>query len=219
MPHEPSVENHARRDKSLKKSSNLLQQVEQAAEIVERGGVIVYPTDTVYGIGCNPFDAKAVRRVMEIKSRENKPSPVLVSGLNQLNMVADPLDMEVEAALRVWPGPVTIVMRKKPNLPDEVTAGEPTVGVRMPANAIALAIMQRTGLPLLGTSANLSGMQPAVTAQQVDEKIKTRVDMVLDGGKTLYQKASTVVRLSEKGLVVIREGVLSEEEVRRRLFG
>ncbi|MEM4287940.1 MAG: L-threonylcarbamoyladenylate synthase, partial [Candidatus Caldarchaeum sp.] len=193
--------------------------VEQAAEIVERGGVIVYPTDTVYGIGCNPFDAKAVRRVMEIKSRENKPSPVLVSGLNQLNMVADPLDMEVEAALRVWPGPVTIVMRKKPNLPDEVTAGEPTVGVRMPANAIALAIMQRTGLPLLGTSANLSGMQPAVTAQQVDEKIKTRVDMVLDGGKTLYQKASTVVRLSEKGLVVIREGVLSEEEVRRRLFG
>jgi len=203
----------------LKKSSNLLQQVEQAAEIVERGGVIVYPTDTVYGIGCNPFDAKAVRRVMEIKSRENKPSPVLVSGLNQLNMVADPLDMEVEAALRVWPGPVTIVMRKKPNLPDEVTAGEPTVGVRMPANAIALAIMQRTGLPLLGTSANLSGMQPAVTAQQVDEKIKTRVDMVLDGGKTLYQKASTVVRLSEKGLVVIREGVLSEEEVRRRLFG
>ncbi|MEM1945540.1 MAG: L-threonylcarbamoyladenylate synthase [Candidatus Caldarchaeum sp.] len=203
----------------MKKSSNLLQQVEQAAEIVERGGVIVYPTDTVYGIGCNPFDAKAVRRVMEIKSRENKPSPVLVSGLNQLNMVADPLDMEVEAALRVWPGPVTIVMRKKPNLPDEVTAGEPTVGVRMPANAIALAIMQRTGLPLLGTSANLSGMQPAVTAQQVDEKIKTRVDMVLDGGKTLYQKASTVVRLSEKGLVVIREGVLSEEEVRRRLFG
>ncbi|MEM1964615.1 MAG: L-threonylcarbamoyladenylate synthase [Candidatus Caldarchaeum sp.] len=203
----------------MKKSSNLLQQVEQAAEIVERGGVIVYPTDTVYGIGCNPFDAKAVRRVMEIKSRENKPSPVLVSGLNQLNMVADPLDMEVEAALRVWPGPVTIVMRKKPNLPDEVTAGEPTVGVRMPANAIALAIMQRTGLPLLGTSANLSGMQPAVTAQQVDEKIKTRVDMVLDGGKTLYQKASTVVRLSEKGLVVIREGVLSGEEVRRRLFG
>ncbi|MEM2238340.1 MAG: L-threonylcarbamoyladenylate synthase [Candidatus Caldarchaeum sp.] len=205
--------------KSFNKPSNLLQKIEEAARIVKRGGVIVYPTDTVYGIGCNPFDVKAVQRVMEIKRRENKPSPVLISDLDQLNMVATPHIIEIEAALKLWPGPVTIVMEKKPNLPREVTAGQLTVGVRMPANAIALAVMQKAGLPLLGTSANISGMEPAVTAEQVDEKVARNVDMVIDGGRTLFEKPSTVVRLTEGGLAIVREGVLSERQIRSRLYG
>ena len=191
--------------------------VVKAAEIVEKGGVIIYPTDTVYGIGCNPFNARAVERVYGLKKRENKPSPVLVSDLNQLRQVADPKPAELRAALLLWPGPVTIVMARKPSLPESVTFGKPTVGVRMPSDAVTLAIMQLSGLPLLGTSANLSGHPPARSPSELDPELVKGVDIVVECGRTLYGRPSTVIEVAEEGVRVVREGALSEYEVKLRL--
>ncbi|MCS7137699.1 MAG: L-threonylcarbamoyladenylate synthase [Candidatus Caldarchaeum sp.] len=201
------------------RSSSVFRRVQEAAEVVARGGVVVYPTDTVYGIGCNPFDAKAVERVMVIKRRENKPSPVLVSDFDQVYSVAKPKDEEVEACLRLWPGPVTVVMEKRPELPLEVTAGMPTVGVRMPANAIALSLMQKSALPLVGTSANISGRPPAVSLDLVEPEIIRMADLAIDGGRTLYGRPSTVVELVGGELRVVREGAWSIEEIKKRLEG
>ena len=152
----------------MNSSGGLWEQVVRAAEIVGKGGVIIYPTDTVYGIGCDPFNVEAVERVYELKKRENKPSPVLVSDFNQLRRVAEPTPSELRAALLLWPGPVTIVMSRNPSLPESVTVGKPSVGVRMPSDAVALAIMQISGLPLLGTSANLSGHPHAKDHSELD---------------------------------------------------
>ncbi len=199
--------------------SNILRSIEEASKIVRNGGVIVYPTDTVYGIGCQPFDVNAVNKVMSIKGREKKPSPVLVCDIEQLYSVAVPTDEEVSAAVKLWPGPVTIVMKKHPNVPSEVTAGEKTIGVRMPANIVALQIMKSSGYPLLGTSANISGLPPATSVENLDAAIAKRVDVVVDGGRTLYGRPSTVISIYGGKVKVLREGVLTLDEIMARLQG
>ncbi|MEM4716310.1 MAG: L-threonylcarbamoyladenylate synthase [Candidatus Caldarchaeum sp.] len=201
----------------MKLRLKLHEAVAKAAEAVARGGVVVYPTETVYGIGCRVFDAEAVERVKMIKRREEKPSPVLVSDFDQLDEVARPNEHEVEACYRLWPGPVTIIMEKAPQLPPVVTAGKPTVGVRMPANAVALTLIQKSNTPLLGTSANISGKPAATSLGLVEPEIIKLVDCVVDGGRTLYGKPSTVIELVDGEVRVVREGAWSLEEIRSRL--
>ncbi|MEM0348834.1 MAG: L-threonylcarbamoyladenylate synthase [Candidatus Caldarchaeum sp.] len=195
----------------------MLAAVNAAAEAIKRGGVIIYPTDTVYGIGCDPFNLDAVQRVIDAKKREKKPAPVLVSDLDQLNEVAEPTEEELEAAIRLWPGAVTIVMAKRPELPDLVTAGEKTVGVRMPAHMVPLMIMQKTRRPLVGTSANISGEPAATTVDQIPSSVLESVDVVVDAGKTPHQLPSTVVRIQRGDVIVLREGAVSREEIMRRI--
>ncbi|BAJ51101.1 translation factor [Candidatus Caldarchaeum subterraneum] len=188
-----------------------------AAEAVKRGGVIVYPTDTVYGIGCDPFKIEAVERVIHAKRREKKPAPVLVSDFDQLHEVAVPTEEELEAAIRLWPGAVTIVMAKKPELPELVTAGEKTVGVRMPAHVVPLLIMQKAHRPLVGTSANISDEPSATTIDQIPSSVLEKVDVVVDAGRTHHLLPSTVVKIQDGQVVVLREGVLSREEIEKRI--
>ncbi|MCS6784527.1 MAG: L-threonylcarbamoyladenylate synthase [Candidatus Caldarchaeum sp.] len=195
----------------------IFEKIVSAVKVVLTGGVIVYPTDTVYGIGCDPFNVEAVKRVYEIKKRERKPMPVLLPSLDMLYSVADPTPEEIEAALRLWPGPVTILMRKNPNLPDIVTAGEPSVGVRIPAHMIPLSIMEKAGKPLVGTSANISGQPSATEVKHIDESVLTKVDIVIDQGATFHKLPSTVVRVKRDGFEVVREGAMTAEEVARRL--
>ncbi|MCS7110024.1 MAG: L-threonylcarbamoyladenylate synthase [Candidatus Caldarchaeum sp.] len=188
-----------------------------AVKVVLTGGVIVYPTDTVYGIGCDPFNVEAVKRVYEIKKREAKPMPVLLSSIDMLYSVADPTPEEVEAALKLWPGPVTILMKKNPNLPDIVTAGEQSVGVRIPAHMIPLTIMEKTGKPLVGTSANISGQPSATEVKNIDESVLSKADIVIDHGATFHKLPSTVIRVKRDGFEVVREGAMRAEEAARRL--
>ncbi len=195
----------------------LLEAINSAAEAVKRGGVIVYPTDTVYGIGCDPFKIDAVERVIHAKMREKKPAPVLVSDLDQLLEVAEPTEEELEAAIRLWPGAVTIVMAKRPELPDLVTAGEKTVGVRMPAHIVPLLIMQKARRPLVGTSANISGEPSAATIDQIPSSVLEKVDVVVDAGRTHHQLPSTVVKIQNRRVIVLREGAVSREEVEKRI--
>ncbi|MEM4573961.1 MAG: L-threonylcarbamoyladenylate synthase [Candidatus Caldarchaeum sp.] len=198
-------------------SSSKLVQVKKAVEVVSRGGIVIYPTDTLYGIGCDPFSVDSVKRVFEIKRREPKPMPVLIPDIEMLYRVAEPAEHEIEAGFKLWPGPVTILMKKRRELPDLVTAGEQTVGVRIPGHLIPLTIMQETNKPLVGTSANISGQPSAQEIGQIDPSILEAVDAVVDGGPTFYNAPSTVIKVSLDGFEVIREGATSRSEIARRL--
>nr|BAJ48338.1 translation factor [Candidatus Caldarchaeum subterraneum] len=128
-----------------------------------------------------------------------------------------PTEEELEAAIRLWPGAVTIVMAKKTELPELVTAGEKTVGVRMPAHVVPLLIMQKAHRPLVGTSANISDEPSATTIDQIPSSVLEKVDVVVDAGRTHHLLPSTVVKIQDGQVVVLREGVLSREEIEKRI--
>ena len=131
--------------------------IERAIEVIEAGGLVVYPTDTVYGLGCDPFNVRAVERVFEVKGRAGKPLPVLASGLEEAMRIAEFGPPALRLARALWPGPLTLILPKKPALPDVVTCGLPSVGVRVPGHSFALELIRACGGFLIGTSANKSG--------------------------------------------------------------
>jgi L-threonylcarbamoyladenylate synthase len=184
--------------------------VAYAADIILSGGVIAYPTETVYGIGALACDAAAVREVFRIKKRpESQPLSIAVSGMDMLRDVAY---VEHEEFIRRFlPGPVTVILKKKPILPDVLTAGSDCVGIRYPDHPMALDLIGRTG-PIVSTSANLHGQPDPVTAQEVT----VAVAYVLDGGRCRYAGPSTIVDLHE--YKIVRKGVMYEE-VREYLQG
>lgn len=185
--------------------------IDHAAGIVKNGGVIAYPTETVYGIGARATDADAIGRIYRIKDRpRDQPLSIAVSSMAMLESVAR---VEcVDLILKFLPGPVTIILKKKKNaLPDILTAGSKYVGIRYPDNPLALALIEKTG-PLVSTSANRHGERDAVTAGE----IQVPVDYILDGGKCKYSAPSTIVDLHE--YTIVRKGVMYEE-VRRYMYG
>ena len=180
--------------------------VAHAAEIVRSGGVIAYPTETVYGIGALAGDPEAVRKVFRLKDRPaSLPLSIAVSSLEMLRAVAR---VEHEDFIRRFlPGPVTVILKKKGSLPDVLTAGSDSVGIRYPDHPLALDLIGRTG-PIVSTSANLHGQPDPVTAEQVT----VDVDYVLDGGRCRYAGPSTIVDLS--AYRVVRKGVMYDEVCR-----
>jgi L-threonylcarbamoyladenylate synthase len=174
-----------------------------AARIVREGGVIAYPTETVYGIGAMATDVAAIRRVFAVKRRpETQPLSIAVSDRGMLEDVAF---VEREDFIsRFLPGPVTVILRKKKVLPDALTAGSAYVGVRMPDHPVAIELIRQAG-PIVSTSANLHGQPDPVTAAEV----AVEVDYVLDGGRCRYAGPSTIVDLHEYR--VVRKGVMYEE--------
>jgi L-threonylcarbamoyladenylate synthase len=177
-----------------------------AADIVRNGGIIAYPTETVYGIGVLATDARAIKRVFEVKRRpESMPLSIAVSSMEMLRDVAEVEHRKfIEEFL---PGPVTVILRKKPVLPDALTAGSAYVGIRFPDHAIALDLISRTG-PIVSTSANLHGEPDPVTADEVS----VDVDYLVDGGRAKYAGSSTIVDLHE--YKIIRKGAMYDEVVR-----
>ena len=154
--------------------------IQTAAQIVENGGVVVYPTDTVYGLGCNPFKEDAVKRIFKIKGERNKPLPILASGIGEIEKIAQIPEKARELAKRFWPGPLTMVLPKKPSLPNIVTLNLNSVAVRVPNHDIALALIRLSGGLLVGTSANKSGRKPPRTALEATDQIGEEVDLILD---------------------------------------
>lgn len=184
--------------------------VAHAAQILKSGGVIAYPTETVYGIGALATDAGAIRRVYDIKQRPlAQPLSIAVSGMDMLKAVAK-VECE-DFILRFLPGPVTVILKKREILPDILTAGSKYVGIRYPDHPMALKLIESTG-PIVSTSANLHGAPDPVTA----EEITVPVDYILDGGRSKYAGSSTIVDLHEYRIV--RKGAMYEE-VRRYMYG
>ena len=180
-----------------------------AAKLVAEGGIVSYPTDTVYGLGCDPFSQHALKRVMEVKGGRKKPLPILVKTLQDALRIADFSEKAVKLAVRFWPGPLTMVLRAKAEVP-QMLAPFGTIGVRSPKHMACLSLVGLCSGYLVGTSANQSGKAPATTAEEVVTGLGDRIDLIVDGGRAPLGVASTVVDLSRE-FTVIREGPISRE--------
>jgi tRNA threonylcarbamoyl adenosine modification protein (Sua5/YciO/YrdC/YwlC family) len=188
--------------------------IEAAALTVQRGGLVVLPTDTVYGIGADAFDHAAVQALLDAKGRGREmPPPVLVSAATTLAALATNLQSYVDALTEAfWPGPLTLVCEQQPSLTWDLGETRGTVAVRMPDHEIALSLLERTG-PLAVSSANLSGMPAATEAAEAEKMLGESVEVVLDDGPSPRGEASTIldVRLSQPRL--LRRGALSVDDV------
>ena len=193
--------------------------LESAAARIRAGGVVVIPTETVYGLACSALDAAAVRRVFEIKGRPNEhPLIVHVEGIAQARQVASEWPPEAQLlAERFWPGPLTLVLPRRSIVPPETAGGLDTVAIRMPAHPVAADLIHRVGVPLAAPSANLfMGLSPT-DAQSIDPAIMVDVEMVIDGGPCEVGLESTVVDLSDGAPRILRPGGIGRADIQSAL--
>lgn len=183
--------------------------IKRAASAIKAGGTVIFPTETVYGLGADPYNDAAVRKVFKLKGRSfSKPLAMIVSSREQIK----PLVKNISPTARIlmdkfMPGPITLVFKKSKMIPDIVCAGEKTIGIRMPDHRITRALIKACGMPLVATSANRSGKMPATTASSAYKQLKG-ADVLLDGGRSKIKKASTVVDVSGKKTKILRQGTL-----------
>ncbi len=184
--------------------------LEQAIATMQRGGIVAFPTDTVYGIGASLNHPAALERIFQIKHRDkDRTLPLLVSSPADLDKVTEHVDQVLlRLASAFWPGPLTIALPARPSLPSFVVAADGTVGVRVPDHSVALTLAKRCGGAIAVTSANVSGQQPARRPEEIDPGLAGELDLVLDGGIARGGLASTVVRLEGATIVLIREGAI-----------
>ena len=183
------------------------------SRIVRKGGVVVYPTETVYGLGCDPFNIEAVRRVFKVKGERRKPPPILASSINHVKKIAYVPQEGEKIAKKFWPGPLTLVFSKRLVLSDIVTCNLDSVGVRIPKHDVALEIISLSNGLLIGTSANRTGEKPPRTVNEATQQLKEEVDVFLDGGPTSLGTPSTVADLTSKKMRILREGPISLKEI------
>lgn len=182
-------------------------QYDEVVSLLSNGGIIAFPTDTAYGLGCDPFNEGAVNRIFAVKGRaDTKPILLLVDSIPMAESVSLPTDTFYGVANRFWPGPLTIILRAAVSLPENVTAGTKTIGIRWPIAAFATTIVTRLGKPITGTSANRSGAPSTVTADEVRGQIGESVDVLVDGGVLPSRGGSTLLDLTVDPPVVLREG-------------
>ncbi len=182
-----------------------------------RGGVVAFPTDTVYGLGAAVSSARGVQKVFSIKGRSaTQALPVLIANVEQLGEVAVEVSPEaMRLAGLFWPGPLTLVLKRADRVPLLVTAGGGTVGVRVPDHPVPLALIRGLGEPITGTSANLSGLPACKTAAEVRGQLGSLVDYVIDAGPLPGGTESTIVDMTESVPKILREGAVSRADIER----
>jgi L-threonylcarbamoyladenylate synthase len=200
----------------IKLSLTDINKILEIGEMIKKGGVIVYPTDTVYGIGGNPFLEDVVIRIKNIKQREEKAMPILISNLEKAKEIAYFNDLSLKIANTFWPGPLTIVLKTKVKFSPHLTGGRDSIGLRIPNHELALKIIEASGGALIGTSANISGRPPAISIEDLDEKIRSSVDLIIDGGKCYLGKPSTVIEVIDSKIKIIRIGAIGIDEFIKR---
>jgi L-threonylcarbamoyladenylate synthase len=190
--------------------------VTYAADQIRSGEVLGMPTDTFYGLAADPFNLRAVDRVYEIKTRSrHKPLSLLIESVDQALELAQLTEEFHALARKFWPGPLTIIVKASARLPLKVTANTGNVALRIPSAKIPLAVVMAAGIPITATSANLSGQNECTTAEAVRDQLQDRVSIIVDGGPSPREIASTIVDLtdSEKRWYVLREGAISSQEI------
>lgn len=191
-------------------------EIKIAAETLKNGGTVVFPTETVYGLGANALDESAVRKIFKAKGRpSDNPLIVHISDLNQLNelvsIIPESLHMLAE---KFWPGPLTLVMKKSSIVPDIVSAGLSTVGIRMPDHPVALNLLRHAGIPVAAPSANISGSPSPTQADHVIADMNGKVDVIIDGGDCRVGLESTVLDISGEVPEVLRPGGITAEQIK-----
>lgn len=186
--------------------------IKEAGELLKAGGIVAFPTDTVYGLGAVFSDEAAVQKIFEAKGRdEGKPLSILVGCPEQVELLAAEIPEKARRLMECfWPGALTVILKKRPEISAKITAGGATVGVRMPDHPVTLSLLQAAGSPLAAPSANTSGKRSSVTAEDVKEDLSGRIDMLLDGGACPVGLSSTVVDLSGPEPLILREGIITK---------
>jgi len=166
-------------------SLKIQQQIDKGISILRRGGVVAYPTDTVYGLGACADLSKAIERVYDVKERpRNMPLPLLIADVSQITKVAESVSPSAWSLIHSFlPGALTLVLPKSSSGPDTITAGATTIAVRIPAHPVPIALIKGLGTPIVGTSANLSGKPSPLTAEEVYSQLGDKIDLVIDGGR------------------------------------
>ena len=187
----------------------------KAAEEIKNGGLVAFPTETVYGLGANGYDPIAVAKIFDVKNRPTfNPLILHINSIDQLHEIAIINNSLVEKIIKqFWPGPLTIVLPKKDIVPDIVTSGHETVAVRMPANPIALELIHRSGTPIAAPSANLFGRLSPTSAEHVENQLERKINIILDGGECKVGVESTIIQFFENKIVLLRPGGLPTEEL------
>jgi len=188
-----------------------------AAGILKRGGLVAFPTETVYGLGADAMNSNAVKRIFEVKGRPpDNPLIVHICSFEMLYEVAECLGGDVINRLKaIWPGPFTAILRKRSSIPDVTTAGLPLVAVRMPAHPTALGLIEELGRPIAAPSANRSGRPSPTSAEHVVEDLGESVDLIIDGGETFLGVESTILDLTREPPVLLRPGPIDPEALER----
>lgn len=191
--------------------------IERAGEVIREGGLVAFPTETVYGLAADVFNEQAVARVFEVKGRPaNNPLPVQIASRDDLPRLVSEVPGIAERLMdEFWPGPLTLVLRASHEVPEVVTAGTGKIGIRTPDHPVALALIRAAGTPVVAPSANTSGQPPPTTAEEVLKYLDGKVELILDAGPTRLKVASTVVDVTESPRRILRLGSISEEELQK----
>lgn len=191
--------------------------IEEAAEIIKDGGLVAFPTETVYGLGANGLDEIAVSKIFKAKGRpQDNPLILHVCSMDQVkDLVMEIPGISIKVMERFWPGPLTILFRRSNSVPDIITAGLDTVAIRMPENAIALELIKSSNNPIAAPSANISGRPSPTSSVHVIQDLMGKVDMIIDGGMTGIGLESTVLDLSGNIPMILRPGGVTLEDLRK----
>ncbi len=189
--------------------------IEKAAEIIKGGGLIAFPTETVYGLGADALNPEATKKVYAAKGRpSDNPMIVHIADKEELSKLTDTVTKDMEILMDAfWPGPMTMVVKRKPIVPDVTTGGLDTVGVRMPSNETARQLIRFSGTPIAAPSANLSGKPSPTTAAHCIDDLTGRVDGIINGEDCLLGIESTVIDMTEETPMILRPGMITREEI------
>ena len=200
----------------INKNSPEVSKIKLAAEVIKKGGLVAFPTETVYGLGADALNEKAVKKIFKVKGRPaDDPIIVHVADRKELKRLAEEIPEEAEELIeRFWPGPLTLVLKKTERVPKVTTGGLETVAVRMPDNAIALSLIKEAGTPIAAPSANLFGKPSPTSAKHVEHDLGGKVDLIIDGGSTRIGVESTVLDVTSSPPVLLRPGGVTLEELK-----
>ncbi len=193
--------------------------IKAAGYLMREGGVVVYPTETVYGIGCVPSDPDAAQRICEIKGRADKPLPLICADIEAARKVVEMTPEAERLAARFWPGPLTLVLKARVKYSMWVNHGASTLGVRVSPHPVAQKLARGAGGVIVSTSANISGGEPAQSAEEARKIFDGKVDIILDDGPSPGGESSTVVDLSGEEIWLLRKGPVSGEDIMAALRG
>lgn len=197
------------------KANEDLNKIKEAAVEIKEGKIVLFPTETVYGIGANALDEKAVNKIFEAKGRaSDNPLIVHICNLDMLNdLVQEIGETEEKLITNFWPGPLTIIFNRRECIPNNVTAGLDTVGIRMPSNSVARKLIEFAGLPIAAPSANISGKPSGTKVEDIIDELDGKVDYILDAGMVEIGVESTVIRVVDNEVHILRPGKITVEDI------
>ena len=191
--------------------------LKEPAQIIKKGGIVIFPTETVYGIGTNGLDENAIRKLYEVKQRPlNKPISLLVNNIEMVEKIAKNItEVEYKLMERFFPGPLTIILEKRDIVPDILTSNTNTIGIRMPSGEIAKKLIEFAGVPIATSSSNISGKPSGTNITDIKKDFEGKIDCFIDNGESELGIPSTVIRIIDNIPHILRQGTISEEEIRK----